>query len=144
MKQISSPDDYASQSARSSKSSGSIHTGLDHERLQELVDHGIMTPQEAEAQKQLKHKLEQRRLKKISDRMGVDLTLDDLTIFDIITFRRGPFSTPPFPCPKVEVRNITHLDIAVMPFWPHEAPKATPEGSGPAIMITVGKELVSF
>lgn len=99
---------------------------MEHERIKDLVLRPATSPHRALAQKHLKTQLQ-----KNDPHHGVrtDLIVHGLTIQDIIGLRGGTFTCSLFQTPKIEVRYIRFLDIAVMPFWKTEVSKALTEGN---------------
>lgn len=89
---------------------------MDRERLQELVPRDSTSPREILAQKQLRNQLQRRDSQYelyTSDNMAV---LSNLTIQGIMSLRNGPFTLLPHHTPDIDLRNITDLNLAVVPF----------------------------
>ncbi|KAL8795000.1 MAG: hypothetical protein Q9195_002448 [Heterodermia aff. obscurata] len=92
----------------------------DQERLRGLVFRSASSPQQALAQKQLKDHLEEYDLSQEKHGSGEQFIAQGLTIQNIMDLRGGPFTLSPFSTQRLEVHNIRHLDIAVVPFWKEE------------------------
>ena len=92
----------------------------DEERLRGLVLRPTSSPHQALAQKHLRDHLEKHEFTHEKHRPGEEFIAQDLTIQDIMNLRRGPFTISPFQTQRLELQNIRHLDIAVVPFWKEE------------------------
>ena len=100
---------------------------MDRERLQELVQRDTTSPRETLAQRQPKNHLQRRNSQYesyISDNVVV---LSQLTIQGIMSLRDGPFTLLPHHTLHIDFRNITHLDLAVVPFGEPEPKVVIPK-----------------
>lgn len=103
---------------------------MEHERLRDLVLRPAASPHRALAQKYLRNQLQKHELHQGLHYSGTDLTIENLDIQEMMGLRSGPFTRSPFQTFKVDVQNIRHLDIAVVPFWKGAASKVSSEKPG--------------
>ena len=112
---------------------------MDRARLQITAIGPSSSPYEAPARNQLRSRLGHGEQDDKSNGFGHNLTLDKLSISDIMSFRTGPLTNPPFQIPKITVNFIQHLDIAVVPFWQQVPPNPQPNGED---TLTDGERLL--
>ena len=100
---------------------------MDRERLQELVHRDTPSPREISAQKQLKNHLQRQTSQYELYTSDHEAVLSHLTIQGIMSLRNGPFTLLPHHTPDIDLRNITHLDLAVVPFGEPEPKVVLPK-----------------
>lgn len=89
---------------------------MERGRLQELVERATTSPREVLVQKQLKAQLYHRNTQYELYKDDKRVVIDKMTIQNIMSLRKGPFTTVPFQMADINLRNIVHLDLAVLPF----------------------------
>lgn len=94
---------------------------MDQERIRGLVSRPTSSPHQALAQKHLKDHLEKYDLSHETHKPGQEFIVHGLTVQKIMGLRSGPFTLSPFQTQRLEVQNIRHLDISMVPFWKEEA-----------------------
>ena len=98
----------------------SLKSAIEEERLRSLVLRPASTPQQALARRHLRDHLERQDVAHEEHRSGQRIIASNLTIQEIMNLRRGPFTQSPFQAQRLDIQNIRHLDIAMMPFWKEE------------------------
>ena len=89
---------------------------MDRELLRDLLQHDTTSSREILAQNQPKNHLQRRDSQYelyISNHVAV---FSNLTIQGIMSLRNGPFTLLPNHIPDIDLRSITHLDLAIVPF----------------------------
>ena len=99
---------------------------MEHERIKDLVLRPATSPHRALAQKHLRTQLQKND---IHHGVTTEITLENLTIQDIMGLRGGTFTSSLFQTTRIDIRNIRYLDIAVVPFWKSEVSNALAEGN---------------
>ena len=93
-----------------------IQKAIERRRLQELFQRPTTSPRETLAQKQLMNQLQQRNSQYELYKSKTVLVMSKMTIQDIMSLRKGPFTTAPFQMLDIDLRGITHLELALLPF----------------------------